>query len=166
MSVRVPTEIEDGPVGETSLELLQAVYRNRKQPLNVRVRCAVEALAHEYPRVSAVAVTSMLGQSFAEALEGAIARSQSPPLLNGPVEQLPASEPKKLAVRLISPGMTDELDDPFAPSEMNVEGSLFDPKVMARLWEETHQGLWFWKDWDVALIYRDLAFRSAGPIAS
>jgi hypothetical protein len=62
--------------------------------------------------------------------------------------------------------MTDELDDPFAPSEMNVEGSLFDLKVMARLWEETHQGLWFWKDWDVALIYRDLAFRSAGPIAS
>jgi hypothetical protein len=33
------------------------------------VRCAVEALAHEYPRVSAVAVTSMSGQSFAEALE-------------------------------------------------------------------------------------------------
>jgi len=62
-------EVEDGPEGETSLELLQTVYRDRKQPLNVRVRCAVEALAHEYPRVSAVAVTSMSGQSFAEALE-------------------------------------------------------------------------------------------------
>ena len=62
-----PKKIEEGPEGETSLELLQNVYRNRKQPLNVRVRCAVEALAHEYPRVSAVAVTSMTGQSFAEA---------------------------------------------------------------------------------------------------
>jgi hypothetical protein len=46
----------EGPEGKTSLELLQAIYRDRSQPLNVRVRCAVEALAHEYPRVSAVAV--------------------------------------------------------------------------------------------------------------
>jgi hypothetical protein len=42
-----PKKIEEGPEGETSLQLLQNVYRNRKQPLNVRVRCAVEALAHE-----------------------------------------------------------------------------------------------------------------------
>ena len=83
-------KIEDGPEGETSLQLLQTVYRDRKQPLNVRVRCAVEALAHEYPRVSAVAVTSMSGQSFAEALDRAISRSQQPLLLNGPVEELPA----------------------------------------------------------------------------
>ena len=90
-----PKKIEEGPEGETSLQLLQNVYRNRKQPLNVRVRCAVEALAHEYPRVSAVAVTSMSGQSFAEALERAIARSQSPPLLNGPAPpELPAEELK------------------------------------------------------------------------
>jgi hypothetical protein len=75
-------EDEQGPEGETSLQLLQNVYRNRSQPLNVRVRCAVEALAHEFPRVSAVAVTSMSGQSFAEALERAIARSgtKHPPL--------------------------------------------------------------------------------------
>ena len=87
-------EIEEGPEGETSLELLQTVYRDRKQPLNVRVRCAVEALAHEYPRVSAVAVTTMSGQSFAEALDRCIERSKGPPRLNGPVEQLPASELK------------------------------------------------------------------------
>ena len=88
-------EREEGPEGETSLELLQNVYRNRKQPLNVRVRCAVEALAHEYPRVSAVAVTSMSGQSFAEALERAITRSKSPPMLNGPAPELPAEELKR-----------------------------------------------------------------------
>jgi hypothetical protein len=38
----------------------------------------------------------MSGQSFAEALERAIARSQSPPLLNGPAPpELPAEELKK-----------------------------------------------------------------------
>jgi len=58
-----PREIEDGPEGETSLQLLQAIYRNRKQPLNVRVRCAIEALAHEYPKVSAVQVSHMNGQA-------------------------------------------------------------------------------------------------------
>jgi hypothetical protein len=78
---------------------LQTVYRDRKQPLNVRVRCAVEALAHEYPRVSAVAVTSMSGQSFAEALDRAISRSQGPVLLNAPPE-LPASELKGPFTRL------------------------------------------------------------------
>ena len=91
-----PTEIEDGPEGETSLQLLQNVYRNRKQPLNVRVRCAVEALVHEYPRVSAVAVTSMSGQSFAEALERAIQRSKSPLALNAPASTIdhdPAQHP-------------------------------------------------------------------------
>ena len=93
-------KVEEGPEGETSLQLLQNIYRDRKQPLNARVRCAVEALAHEYPRVSAVAVTSMTGQqSFAEALERAIARSNSPPQLNGPVLELPAEELKKPFVR-------------------------------------------------------------------
>ena len=77
-------KVEEGPEGETSLQLLQTVYRDRKQPLNVRVRCAVEALAHEYPRVSAVAVTSMSGQSFAEALERAIKRSEQPLPLPAP----------------------------------------------------------------------------------
>jgi hypothetical protein len=68
-----------------------------KPTTEVRVRCAVEALAHEYPRVSAVAVTSMSGQSFAEALERAIARSTKPPpkvIEAQLVEPLPASELK------------------------------------------------------------------------
>ena len=45
-----PKKIEDGPEGETSLQLLQAIYRDKKQALNVRVRCAVEALPYENPR--------------------------------------------------------------------------------------------------------------------
>ena len=95
-------KIEEGPAGETSLELLQNVYRNRKQPLPIRVRCAVEALQHEYPRVSAVAVTNMTGQqSFAEALERAIERSgiktlPAPKVIEAqPVEQVGAEEMKK-----------------------------------------------------------------------
>src|SRR5215471_11975138 len=98
-----PKKIEEGPEGETSLQLLQNVYRNRKQTLNVRVRCAVEALAHEYPRVSAVAVASMNGQDFATALERAIERSgvnkptplPAPKVIEArPVEQIPAEKLK------------------------------------------------------------------------
>jgi|SRR5215469_5955887 len=80
----VAREVEEGPEGETSLQLLQTVYRDRTQPLNVRVRCAVEALSHEYPKVSAVQVSHMTGQDFASALDRAIARSQSPHVINAP----------------------------------------------------------------------------------
>jgi hypothetical protein len=97
---------EDGPEGETSLELLQTVYRDRKQPLNVRVRCAVEALVHEYPKLSAIAHTRFdfateLDKATA-ALERAKLRSAQAnvPRLNGPVEELPASELKGPMVRL------------------------------------------------------------------
>ena len=95
-------ELEQEPVvpeGESSLQLLQAIYRDKKQPLNVRVRCAIEALQYEVPKLSATAVATLDGKSFAEALERAIERSKSPvPLLNGPIiehEQLPAQELKK-----------------------------------------------------------------------
>ena len=81
---QLPEKVEDGPEGETSLQLLQAIYKNRKQPLNVRVRCAIEALAHEYPKVSAVQVSHMNGQDFASALERAIQRSKAPLALNAP----------------------------------------------------------------------------------
>jgi hypothetical protein len=89
-------ELEEEPVtleGETSLQLLQAIYRDKKQPLNVRVRCAVEALAHEYPRVSAVQVSHMNGNDFASALERAIQRSKGPLPLPAPktIEHNPPS---------------------------------------------------------------------------
>ena len=90
----------EGPKGETSLELLQNVYRDRKQPLRLRVTCAKEALQHEYPRVSAVAVTSMSGQSFAEALDRAIERSRSPLVINAlPAPEHPAAELKTVNQR-------------------------------------------------------------------
>ena len=95
---RALAELEEEPIepeGETSLQLLQAIYRDKQQPLNVRVRCAIESLPYETPKLSATAIATMDGQSFAEALDRCIARSQSPPMLNGPVEESPASELKK-----------------------------------------------------------------------
>jgi hypothetical protein len=49
--------------------------------------------------LSATANIHFDGQTFAEALERCIERSKSPPMLNGPVEELPASELKKPFVR-------------------------------------------------------------------
>jgi hypothetical protein len=34
-------------------------------------------------------------------------------------------------------------------------GGLLDPAVMERLMAETERGLWFWSDWEIALMYRD-----------
>jgi hypothetical protein len=67
-----------------SLQLLQAIYRNKKQPLNVRVRCAIEALPFENPKMSAVQVSHMNGHDFASALDRAIQRSKAPLALNAP----------------------------------------------------------------------------------
>jgi hypothetical protein len=72
------------PEGESSLQLLQNVYRDKGQPLNVRVRCAIEALPFENPKVSAVQISHMNGQDFASALERAIQRSQAPLPLPAP----------------------------------------------------------------------------------
>ena len=91
-------EVEQGPEGETSLQLMQNVYRDRKQPLAVRVRCAVEAAPYENPRVSPVAVAHMNGNDFASALDRAIERSKKPTplMLNAPAPpELPAEVAKK-----------------------------------------------------------------------
>jgi hypothetical protein len=86
-------EIDDLEV--TPLHFLEAVYCNPNLPLATRLRAAIEAAPYRHPKLSLSAVAAMNGQSFAEALERAIARSQSPPQLNGPVVELPAQELKK-----------------------------------------------------------------------
>jgi hypothetical protein len=54
-------EMAEGPLegarAETSLDLLQAVYRDRYQPLSVRMRAAALCLPFEFPKLS-VNVTS------------------------------------------------------------------------------------------------------------
>jgi hypothetical protein len=41
-------------------------------------------------------------------------------------------------------------------------GGLFDPAVMERLVAETQRGCWFWLDWEIALMYRDLEWAPGG----
>jgi hypothetical protein len=78
-----------------ALPYLQSIYRNPMEPTSMRMRAAIESLPYENPKLSATAIATMDGQSFADALERCIARSQSPPQLNGPVQELPAQELKK-----------------------------------------------------------------------
>ena len=63
---------------ETSLSLLQKIYRSSSQPITRRMRAAMAALQHEHPKLTAMAIDSMDGASFAAMLDKAIARSQTP----------------------------------------------------------------------------------------
>jgi len=91
---------EIGDVEITSLHFLEAVYCNPNLPLATRLRAAIEAAPYKHPKLSVSAVVKMDGKSFAETLDRATDRSKSQPLLNGPVEPLPASELKKPMSRL------------------------------------------------------------------
>jgi hypothetical protein len=94
------------PEGETSLQLLQAIYRDKAQPLNVRVRCAIESLPYETPKLSASTVVSMDGKSFAEMLDRATARSET--------VRLPAPRPPVIdAAPVVS---AEEMKRPFTSS--------------------------------------------------
>ena len=88
---------DDEPL--TSLEYLQSIYRDENQLTSTRIRCAVEALPYENPRVSAVAVTHMNDNDFATALERAIIRSG--------INPKPLSPPKMI-----------EHEPPVSPEDM------------------------------------------------
>jgi hypothetical protein len=60
---------------EKALAFLEKVYRNPRQPIERRIRCAVRALPYENPKLSAVALASMDAHSFAKQLDLAIQRS-------------------------------------------------------------------------------------------
>jgi hypothetical protein len=66
-----------------ALEFLQAVYCNSDIPLSARIRCAVEALPFESPKLSATAIVAP-GEGFARKLGKAVERSRlkliSPPI--------------------------------------------------------------------------------------
>jgi hypothetical protein len=88
MKVRLPSfaysenlKVRDDPIappvpqGVRALELLQMVYRGEVKVSSQQMRAAIEALPHESPRMSAVAVGYLTNDTFAEKLERAILRS-------------------------------------------------------------------------------------------
>jgi hypothetical protein len=79
----------------TPLDFLEAVYLNEELPLTVRMRAAIECLQYKHPKLSAAAIGHFDGANFAQALERCIERSKGPPMLNGPVEPIDASEMKR-----------------------------------------------------------------------
>jgi hypothetical protein len=60
------------PDGRTALELLQAIYRDKRNPLHMRMRAASIAIPFETPKL---AVTANIDADLGEMLDRAIARS-------------------------------------------------------------------------------------------
>jgi len=77
------------------MELADRVIRGKIRLSPPQQRMLIEMLPYIAPKLSATAIATMDGKTFAEALDRAIERSKSPPRLNGPVEQLPAETMKK-----------------------------------------------------------------------
>jgi hypothetical protein len=77
------------PEGRNALELLQAVYRDLRQPLGMRMKAAIQCLPFENPKLSSVAVATMTGNEFALRLERAIARSRLVPMIEAKAVETP-----------------------------------------------------------------------------
>ena len=62
---------QDTPEEErtVALEYLQGIYNDPRQSTSMRMRAAIECLPFETPKLSATAITTMNGNSFAEALD-------------------------------------------------------------------------------------------------
>ena len=95
-------ELEEEPVIPDDIplmELADKVVRGKIKLTPPQQRMLIEMLPYIAPKLSATAIATMDGKTFAEALDRCIERSKGPPRLNGPVEELPASELKKPFVR-------------------------------------------------------------------
>ena len=67
------------------MELADKVVRGKIKLTPSQQRMLIEMLPYIAPKLSATAIATMDGQTFAEALERCILRSKSPPQLNSPV---------------------------------------------------------------------------------
>jgi hypothetical protein len=85
--------ISIGSTPYTSLEVLQAIYRNEDLPLPVRARAAMAALPFEHPKLAVTAITTP--QDFAARLDEAIKRSAAAKVIDAAPEprSLPPSGP-------------------------------------------------------------------------
>jgi hypothetical protein len=75
----------------TPLQFLQAVYRSPNQPMQRRLKAAIEAAEFVHPRL---AVTAMLGGGFATQLERALQRSGKLIEHQPTIETKPQPKPK------------------------------------------------------------------------
>ena len=66
--LQVPPDIE--PV-----EFLMAIYRDPRQPMNRRMKAAIEAAQYRQPKLGVVATTNLDSRDFARLLDKAIERS-------------------------------------------------------------------------------------------
>jgi hypothetical protein len=69
------------PEGITALALLQMVYRGAVKVWAQQMRAAIESLPYENPKLSAVAVNYLSGDTFASRLDRAIDRRDSAKLM-------------------------------------------------------------------------------------
>jgi|SRR6516225_2728326 hypothetical protein len=84
------------PEGTTAKEALRMVYRGEIVLSPQQMRAAIESLPYENPKLSATAIATLDGKTFAEALDRAIERSRGPVMLNGPKTiEIDATEMKK-----------------------------------------------------------------------
>jgi len=86
----------------TSLQLLQAVYRNPDVALPVRMRAAGMAIPYEHPRLS-INANVEAGKDFGLRLERAIARSSqsgtyAPRVIDAVATEVPQNPPVQLPV--------------------------------------------------------------------
>src|SRR5271166_2718189 len=73
-----------GPEAQTSLDLLQGIYIDPRQPIHRRMRAAIAALPFEHPKLAVVARVN--GGGIGDQLEAAIRRAQAHrpgPLIEG-----------------------------------------------------------------------------------
>jgi hypothetical protein len=78
------------PPDATSLDLLQAVYRDPAQPLSTRMRAAALAIGYEHPKLSITANNSAIG--FAAKLEANMRRMGHSPVIDAPSQRLAERE--------------------------------------------------------------------------
>ena len=86
--MRARAEERQPPERVNSLEYLQRIYRDPNQPTPVRMRAAIEALAFENPRLSAVGVGALNGEDFYNRLERALKRSERARLIDARAVQV------------------------------------------------------------------------------
>ena len=64
--VSAPEDEISVPIDASSLDFLQAVYRNSDQPMQRRMRAAIEALPFERPKLAVVANVNNFGSYMEE----------------------------------------------------------------------------------------------------